>query len=313
MKWLATMVMLYMLAALCWWSTLLLKQNDAIFDLSKTTTHFVDEKAITTAEGKWIKQKKMILGEGLVFGISLLLGIYLIYRSSRKEIETTKKQNNFLLSFSHELKSPLTAINLSLDTIKKRQLPHETQQEICGRALKESRRLEALINSILMVAKIDDFTLTKERIDLYNMTSDIVQVMNATGEAKSEIILHKNTEDNAIEADKQAVQSILINIIENAIKYGNKLPINIGFRDSKEHVLVTVADQGIGISAEEKAKIFDRFYRVGDESVRKSKGTGLGLFIVKKLVEAHNGAIQVSDSVPHGTTFTISLPKNIAV
>lgn len=198
----------------------------------------------------------MILGEGLVFGISLLLGIYLIYRSSRKEIETTKKQNNFLLSFSHELKSPLTAINLSLDTIKKRQLPHETQQEICGRAIKESRRLEALINSILMVAKIDDFTLTKERIDLYNMTSDIVQVMNATGEAKSEIFLHKNAEDNTIEADKQALQSIMINIIENAIKYGNNLPISIGFSDNGDHVLISVVDQGIGIGAEEKAKNF---------------------------------------------------------
>ncbi len=305
--------MLYMLAALCWWSTLLLKQNDVIFDLNKEAAYFSGQDKLDIASKKWMKQRKMIFGEGLVFGISLLLGIYLIYRSSRKEIETSKNQNNFLLSFSHELKSPLTSINLTLDTIKKRKLTEEMKTEVCNIALKESKRLEALINSILMVAKIDDFTLSKEDLDIYTMTQDIIQVMHSTGEAKTNIIVATKTKDTTILADKQALQSIIINLIENAIKYGNNEPINIDFFESKGSIEMKISDLGQGLSADSKLKIFDKFYRVGDESVRSSKGTGLGLFIVKKLIESHRGTIAVTDNKPKGTVFTITLPKNISV
>jgi signal transduction histidine kinase len=312
MKWLASLVMIYMLAALYWWSTLLYKQNDSIYKLKTTAFSALTNQDVENAKMKWEKQNKMILGEGFVFGLSLLIGIYFIYRSHKKEILTSKTQNNFLLSFSHELKSPLTSINLSLETLKKRQLPNETQMEVCDIALKESKRLESLINSILMVAKIDDFTIVKEPIDIVKLTNEIVNIMLATGEANSKIHINSTQPSIIVNADKQAIQSVIINLVENAIKYGSNKQIEIGISKNNDHVTFKITDQGIGLSTIDKNKIFEKFYRVGDESVRSSKGTGLGLYIVKKLVDAHQGTIAVTDNLPKGCIFTLTLKNNLA-
>ncbi len=310
MKWIASIVMLYMFAALLWWYSLLMRQNDVIHNLSTQPNAIIDKPSFEVAKMKWEKQQKMIRGEGSVFGLLLITGMFFIYRYYKKELEISRQQNNFLLAFSHELKSPLTSIKLSLETIKKRKLPENTQNEICDTALTESNRLETLINSILMVAKIDDFTLSPEKIDMSKLTNDIVNVMAATGEAINQITVYPNEEFGPLSlvADKQAMQSIIINLLENAIKYGNKKPINIDIKRDNSNIIFKICDQGLGINDAEVSKIFDKFYRVGDESIRKSKGTGLGLFIVKKLVDLHAGNVSVSKNNPNGTIFTISIP-----
>ena len=251
----------------------------------------------------------MILGEGAVFGLSLLLGIYLIYRAYLKEINTSRNQNNFLLSVSHELKSPLTSINLSLETLIKRNLDHHTVRDLSETAHKESKRLEKLINSILYAAKIDhNFVLSKHKIDLSELISEIISVFETT---HHEVIIQFETNGPSfVFADINALQSVFINLIDNAIKYGNGSRVNIVLYEHSDRVHVDIADQGIGIPTEEKNKIFNKFYRVGDETVRKSKGTGLGLYIVKKIVEAHGGKIEVTSNLPSGSKFSIIFKKD---
>ena len=110
-------------------------------------------------------------------------------------------------------------------------------------------------------------------------------------------------------ASKQDIQSIFTNLIENAIKYSHEAPINISIIDKNENWSIEVADLGPGIPNSEKSRIFQKFYRLGREETRTSKGTGLGLYIVKKIVESHQGSVRVSDNSPKGTIFTLLLPK----
>jgi signal transduction histidine kinase len=309
MKWIAAIVMFYMLAALCWWSILLLKQNELIYAFN---TGAIQPMAAQEAILSYHKQKKMILGEGMVFGLSLLAGIYLLYRFFRNQLIATKSQNNFILAFSHELKSPLTSINLSLDTLKKRALSQDKVGEVCDIALDESKRLESLINSILMVAKIDDFIIKPEFVNLIDLIQDTISIVNPKLFANQNITFLSEEKTLVTQVDILAFKSIIINLLENAIKYGDTKPIEIEIVD-KGYIQINVKDQGKGISNEEKSKIFQRFYRIGNENTRSATGTGLGLYIVKRLVEMHKGQITLQDNLPKGSIFSVTLPKINAI
>jgi signal transduction histidine kinase len=112
-------------------------------------------------------------------------------------------------------------------------------------------------------------------------------------------------------ADYSAIRSVIINLLENAIKYSDSVPeINIGLTSTNERCNIEISDLGIGIAPNERKKIFEKFYRIGNEDQRKTKGTGLGLYIVDQIVRAHNGTITVSSNQPKGTIFNIFLPFN---
>jgi signal transduction histidine kinase len=306
MKSIATIVIIYMLAALTWWAVLLMRQNDMVLDLNmKEGVSIPMNEAIAYHS----KQKKMIILEGIVIGFSLLVGLGFIFKLFKKEISNLKSQNNFLLSFSHELKSPLTSINLSLETLKKRQLPQATQNEVCEIALQESKRLEGLINSILMVAKIDNFKVSQEKIDLRTIAEEAYTPLKSLNTEENRLNWVWEGESFEINGDKAAIKSILVNLVENALKYGKDKPVTITCKHSEKNIELSIKDQGIGISAQEKSKIFQRFYRVGEEATRTSQGTGLGLYIVKKLVDIHEGTIAVFDNDPVGSIFKVTLPK----
>jgi signal transduction histidine kinase len=297
--------MFYMLAAICWWTILLLKQNELIYALNSGS---VAPLGLAHANEMFGKQRNMIIGEGLVFGLSLLVGVYILYRFFRNELRATKSQNNFILAFSHELKSPLTSIKLSLETLKKRQLSSEKIAEVCDMGLDENKRLESLINSILLVAKIDDFNLQLEHHNISQLIRDVINILKP-GLDKNQIINFVETGTDIFnQVDHLGFKSILINLVENAIKYGQGRPISIELID-KGYIQLNVSDEGMGITQDEKTNIFKRFYRIGDENTRSSKGTGLGLYIVKKLVELHRGSIQVKDNQPRGSIFSVTLPK----
>ncbi|MBK8700168.1 MAG: HAMP domain-containing histidine kinase [Saprospiraceae bacterium] len=307
MKWLPVLVMVYMVAALSWWSILLLNQNNQLYQLKKE--HIIGVEMMERLDEIHRKQEAMIMGEGLVFGISMIMGIYFIYRSYRKELAVSRRQNNFLLSVSHELKSPLTSIILSLETLKKRVLPHEKIIEVSQMALKESRRLENLISSILLAAKIDQhYHPSLANIDLVDTIGQIVRNYTSTFPELDLEYRHPALE-LIIHAEKQAIQSIVINLMENAIKYGQGKRVVVSLSSISSGMQIQVADEGIGIAPDERKRIFEKFYRVGREEVRSSKGTGLGLFIVKRLVETHRGNISVTQNSPTGTIFTVQLPK----
>lgn len=247
------------------------------------------------------KKTLMLVGEGTVFVIILFGGVFMIKRAYKKESHLNKMQENFLLSVSHELKTPIASVTLFLQTLQKRDLPENKREEIYHQSLTEIKRLESLVSNLLITRSIENknYFLNKSDIDL----SDLIQ--STTNSLKSTVLknhsIHTQLESCTISADKESLQSILTNLLQNAAKYSPAdSNINIILSKKNNRIQLEICDEGIGISDEKKTLALKRFYRDENEMTRKSKGTGLGLFITKFLVEQHGGTISLRDNSPRG-------------
>ncbi|MBL57801.1 MAG: two-component sensor histidine kinase [Flavobacteriales bacterium] len=250
----------------------------------------------------------MILGEGGVFFIILFTGFLLTYRSFNKEIQVGNQQKNFLLAITHELKTPIASLKLYLQTLLKRTLNPSKQEEILNKSVKDADRLNALVENILLATKIDDngLPLNPERINLSEMMEKVtLDMLESSGKTVDvEFFIEPEV---YFQGDKDAFYSILINLIGNALKYSpEKSSICVTLVQKGKETALSISDEGPGVPMDETEKIFDKFYRSGNEETRSQKGTGLGLYIVKKLVEQHNGMIQVKPNVPSGSIFVAS-------
>ena len=251
----------------------------------------------------------MILGEGAVFIMILLAGFWQIQKSIRKEIELSESQNNFMLSVTHELKTPLTSIQLALQTLSSRKLSSDQTQSLVDKAISENDRLKILIDNIIHASSIENkgLALDKSELDLKVILSQIVKKSNQRLE-KSLVNIDCEGSVKLI-ADKFMIETSIINIIENAIKYGGEHQIDVVVRMKSNRCLISISDQGPGIHENEQSHIFDKFYRIGNEETRMKKGSGLGLYIAKQFIELHNGNIQYQKNKPSGSIFTISIPN----
>lgn len=250
----------------------------------------------------------MILGEGAVFFLIILTGFLLTYRSLNKEIQVGNQQKNFLLAITHELKTPIASLKLYLQTILKRDLDQTKRNEILEKSIKDADRLNGLVENILLATKIDDdgFPLNPENLDLSDMMqTKALELLESSGkEVDVEFFIQP---DVKFRGDKDAFDSILTNLMSNALKYApEKTSMCVTLVQKGGEIALSVSDEGPGIAFEEVDKIFEKFYRSGNEETRSQKGTGLGLYIVKKLVEQHNGIIQVKPNKPKGSIFVAS-------
>ncbi len=321
--WLPRIIIVYMLLALLWWSWLLFNNNSELtasklenLQLYSNILHKTDHFDIRSLpEYKRIMERHdrkriMVIGEALVFGFTLILGMFLITNAYRKEMENTMRQNNFLLSITHELKSPLASVQLILETISKRKLKNDQILELSSDALMESKRLEKQINNLLMAAKLDKaYSFHFQEEDIIGIISDIIKIYRQT-HPEAHIDFKGSDTPIYIQIDREGFYSIINNIVENAIKYSDKEKnINISVNENQKEVTIRIKDTGIGIDKDVREKIFDQFYRAEDEEIRRTKGTGLGLYIVKKLTDAHNAKISVSENHHGGSIFTLQFPK----
>ena len=296
-----------------WWSYSMVKQNNEITRLEEQVNVLKGESLDeVVANGNKLNEKLhrrwiMIAGEGSVFVCLLLLGIYQIRKSFNKETALANQQKNFLLSVTHELKSPIASAKLQLQTLQKRELDREKQKEILANAINDTDRLNNLVENILLAAKIENNVFTSHKEE-YNLSNYITEGMNQTIESfryKQRVVL--DIEPSIfMKIDRMSFPSIILNLFENAVKYSSgDSTITVGLRKQNQKIILSVADEGLGITDEEKKYIFKKFYRVGSEETRKTKGTGLGLFIVDFLVKQHNGIISVRNNKPKGTIFEV--------
>jgi len=318
-------VMLYMLLAFIWWSVLLVVKNDDAFQAKKEYLRLIKVAQGTVKNDaqfnadlqykelviRYQRQEWMIAGEAIVFILSLIAGIWFINRGYHKEVQLAQQKRNFLLSISHELKSPIASIRLIIETFQKRKLEPEQVQKLTSSGLKENDRLTSLVNNLLMATKLETaYVPSREWFDMTELLGSCVDKFTMLN-PNARIEFHDEDLEIAVFADKLGFESVLTNVVENAIKYaGEDAAIKIALKDLGETVSLTVEDNGNGIPDKEKSKIFDRFYRVGNEEVRQAKGTGLGLYIVKQIITAHKGEVQIVDAQPNGSRFIIQIPKN---
>ncbi|WP_316782713.1 HAMP domain-containing sensor histidine kinase [Pedobacter frigiditerrae] len=251
----------------------------------------------------------MVMGEGSVFLFLLCVGAYFIHASIKKEDKLHERQQNFLLSVTHELKSPLAAIKLSIETIVKRDLDKEQQSKLLRNSLKDIERLDDLVENMLLATKIESrtYSFPKEEFDLSELVTRITDRLQVHSCGNQQMINTKIDNNIKVMGDKFALSSVVTNLVENAVKYSGpcaEIAVSLCQNDGKP--FLTVSDKGPGIPDDEKMLIFDKFYRVGDENVRKSKGTGLGLFIVKEVLQNHDADISVKDNTPQGAIFEVT-------
>jgi len=251
----------------------------------------------------------MVMGEGAVFLFLLGVGAYFIHNSIKREDKLKEQQQNFLMSVTHELKSPLAAIKLSIETIIKRDLDKEQQAKLLRNSLKDIERLDDLVENMLLATKIESrtYSFPKEVFDFSDLVTKITDRLQVHSCGYEQIIKTNIKEGIKIEGDKFALSSVVTNLVENAVKYSGpcaEVAVELCQNDGKP--FLTVSDKGPGIPDGEKMLIFDKFYRVGDENVRKSKGTGLGLFIVKEVLQNHDADISVKDNTPQGAIFEVT-------
>ena len=252
------------------------------------------------------KKTWMLLGEGFVFLIILLLGVIVIRRTIKRQQELNQLHENFLMSVSHELKTPISSVKLFLQTLKKRELDPDKRNEIYSRSLGEVNRLDSLVGNILLARSIsnNNYFLNKSKILLDEFINSKIDQIKSTVLSSHDIEL--NLQKTEIEIDVIAFESILLNLLGNAVKYSPKeSKITVNLRTEIKDVILEVMDEGPGIENNQRDKVFSKFYRVENEITRKSKGTGLGLFIAKSLIEQHGGTITLGDNKPTGLVVEI--------
>ena len=307
------LLVVYILLQFTWWSYLLIELNTEVID------HKIENVQLRnlSPEQKLVEKKMlldklrerwwMVIGEGSVFLVLLLLGSIQTLRSFRKEMILARQQKNFLLSVTHEFKSPLSSIKLYLQTLLKHDLDKTKKENFINSAILDTDRLNNLVENALLANVIDHkgYSFHFEEVNLPAFVRLIAQRVQSAPGSKNKIETNLQ-EGILLDIDKAAFSLMLNNLLENASKYSPENSIiNISLRRHDKKNTLAIADEGNGIPDSEKRKVFQKFYRIGKEETRNTKGTGLGLYIVKYIAEHHHGKIKVLDNSPKGSIFEI--------
>jgi signal transduction histidine kinase len=222
-------------------------------------------------------------------------------------------KSDFVSTVSHEFKSPLTSIRQLAEMLQAGRVPsRERRQEYYGVLVEQSSRLSALVANILDLARMEEGK--KEfRFELSNVKDLLEETVSAARHrvAHSEFVIQCVVDEPLpkVLADRDAISQAISNLLDNAVKYsGEAKTVNVKAFRSEKWVTVAVEDSGVGIPGEELDRVFDRFYRGGEGLTRSVKGSGLGLTLVKEVVQAHGGEIQVKSAPDRGSVFSIHLP-----
>lgn len=249
----------------------------------------------------------------LLLNILIISGIIIVFRAVRKEIRLAEIKSDFVSNVSHELRTPLALISMFAETLEMgRVKTEEKKQEYYNIIHRETSRLSNIVNKILNFSQIEAGK-RKYSFGKYNI-NEIVNNVFQTYQfhlTNNGFTFNFNEAKNLpeIKADKEAITEAIINLLDNAVKYSSgKKHIEIATAKKDSYVLIVIKDSGIGISDEDQKKIFEKFFRVSTGDVHNVKGTGLGLTIIKHIVDAHNGKIELKSSPGKGSTFTLMFP-----
>ena len=309
-------MLLYIIVALGFWYVELKRQNNLMYtyrlEQLKKDDPFYSQKVDALNDAKKRKEWQY-LGEGSTFLLVIFVGAIFVYRATRKQILLSQQQQNFMMAITHELKTPIATTKLNLETLLKRNLTEEQQQKLLTNAIKESDRLNILTNNILTASQLESSnrSVNFQELDLSDIANHCFT--NLERQFPKQQLNKRISPDIYVEGDRQLLQILINNLLDNAIKYTPAdANITLTLETNGNKALLSIADTGAGIPDNEKRNVFKKFYRMGDESVRKTKGTGLGLYLCKKIVEDHKGSLTLSDNVPHGSLFTIRLPYKLS-
>jgi two-component system, OmpR family, phosphate regulon sensor histidine kinase PhoR len=249
---------------------------------------------------------------GIILLVGISFGMSLTFRHLNIQLKLHNMYDNFIANVTHELKSPLSSIQLYLETLITRNVPQQKQTEFYELMIKDTNRLKFLINSILEISALEQ---KKGRYDYHvlNAGTEIERIIKGSVEQfrLNESLVHiENNANCSCAIDRDALKMVFNNLVDNSIKYSvETTKINIKMKHTSKRFIVEFSDNGIGIPEDALKKVFTKFYRIYDKDVPNVKGTGLGLFWVKEIIKNHGGTILAhSEGKNKGTTFRIELP-----
>lgn len=304
----------YIITGLGWWFIALERQNRQMTVYQLQELKMDDpryESRVTDILAEQQRKTASYIGEGSTFLLLILLGAIFVYREVRRQIRLQLQQQNFMMAVTHELKTPIAITKLNLETLGKHKLDEDRRQKFITAALQETNRLDTLANNILVASQLEggDYTRVKEELNL----SDLVQrsVQDFRRRFPERKWADHITPDCLLTGDMLLLQMLVGNLVENSLKYSPPDgTITILLQPEGRHIFLTVKDEGPGIPDSEKKKIFDKFYRMGQEKTRQTKGTGLGLYLCRKIADDHHATIKVSNNSPMGSIFTVAFDAN---
>ncbi len=302
-------LLLYIIAALFFWFAKLQQQNQQmaqqkLMELVANDPDYIRKVEMINEETR--RKTMQFNGEGITFLLIILVGAVFVFRAVRRQFKTAQQQQNFMMAITHELKTPIAVAKLNLETLQKHRLDEEKQMKLIQMTLQETNRLNTLTNNILLSSQLEagGYKMVMEDIAISNLAEKLMTDLQHR--FPDRLMEWEIQPGQFIKGDPVLIEIMMNNLLDNALKYSPKdSPIIVSVYDGGTGVILQVKDQGIGIPNEEKQKIFERFYRIGNEAVRKTKGTGLGLFLCKKIAIDHHALINVSDNHPRGSIFTI--------
>ena len=309
------MLLLYIIAALVWWFISLNMQVDTMQDfkirqvnatISKEKTPGLFQLELDKINKAHTREKTKYIGEGSIFLILILIGAAFVYRSVRRQFNLQQQQQNFMMAVTHELKTPIAVASLNLETMQKYTLEPEKQKKLIRTTLDETARLNFLTNNILISSQLEGggYHSIKEELDLSTLLKDCMQ--NFRNRFPERIFKEDIATDADVKGDALLLQLLINNLVENAIKYAPKeKPVSTVLKKIRGGIELQIKDEGPGVPDIEKKKVFSKFYRIGNETTRKTQGTGLGLYLCRKIAYYHNADIAVTNNVPYGSNFMV--------
>jgi len=257
------------------------------------------------------------LWEGAFFLVVLIGGMAVLTRTLRHDAELRRRQQNFLAAVSHEFKSPLASMQLAAETLVLRAEEPDAKR-LGQRILEDCERLLRMVENLLDTTRIEEgrHVLAVETTELATAVTAVVESFEERA-ARHSIEIQRSVPDSVkLGIDRTAFDAILRNLIDNALKAciaGDGHHINVKIEQPDGHIVLRVSDDGLGFSPEDAALMFEKFHRLGDELRRKTPGTGLGLYIVKKLAELSGAEVRANSSGPgQGAEMTVSWPEGAA-
>ena len=309
------LLLLYIVSALVWWFISLNKQNTIMRNFEISNLYSSVDSAVNPGlyrqqlqkiNDEHKRSKSKYTGEGSIFFLVILVGAAFVYRSVRRQFYLHQQQQNFMMAVTHELKTPISITKLNLETLQKYNLDADKQKKIIRTTLDETARLDFLANNILISSQLEGrrYKSSKEELDLSSLMKDCIT--DFRNHYPERIINDEIETDADVKGDALLLQMMINNLLENAIKYSTKeSTVTASLKKHNNRIDLQVKDEGPGISVGEKKKIFSKFYRIGNETTRKTQGTGLGLYLCRKIARDHNADISVTDNKPCGSNFTV--------
>lgn len=299
----------YIIAALIWWFIALTIQNNEtskfrINDLNKSHSNY--EQQVIEIHNYRDRKHTQFIGEGVTFLLLIAGAAIYIFRAARRQLRQSQQQQHFMMAISHELKTPIAVSKLNLETILKRKLDEPTQAKLIQNTLQETNRLNSLCNNLLLSSQMESgYSRTIETLNISEvLTSTVHDFISKYQNRTFEMNISK---DAFIKGDNLMLHLLFSNLLDNAVKY-SKQKIAVSLITERDYAIIEIMDEGLGIPEEERKKIFEKNYRIGNEATKSSKGTGLGLYLTRKIVIAHKGKITVMNNLNGGAIFNLQLP-----